>query len=72
MRKQRSGAIVQLSSIGGLVGTAGWGTYNATKFAVEWTFEALAQEVAPLGDSYHSSGMSRVRSAPKSFLGAPA
>jgi len=49
MRSQRSGNIVNLSSIGGLVGFAGFGIYNATKFAVEGLSEALAKEVAPLG-----------------------
>jgi len=49
MRRQRRGHIVNLSSIGGLVGLPGWGMYNATKFAVEGLSEALAQEVAPLG-----------------------
>jgi NAD(P)-dependent dehydrogenase (short-subunit alcohol dehydrogenase family) len=49
MRERRSGSIVNLSSIGGLVGTAGFGLYNGTKFAVEGISEALAQEVGPLG-----------------------
>ena len=49
MRKQRSGHIVNLSSIGGLIGIPGWGIYNATKFAVEGLSEALAHEVRPLG-----------------------
>ena len=48
-RKQRSGSIVNLSSIGGLIGSAGWGYYNASKFAVEGFSEALAAELAPLG-----------------------
>ena len=48
-RKQRSGNIVNLSSIGGLIGSAGWGYYNASKFAVNGFSEALAAEMAPLG-----------------------
>jgi NAD(P)-dependent dehydrogenase (short-subunit alcohol dehydrogenase family) len=49
LRKQRSGHVVNLSSIGGLVGLPGFGIYNSTKFAVEGLSEALAAEVAPLG-----------------------
>jgi NAD(P)-dependent dehydrogenase (short-subunit alcohol dehydrogenase family) len=49
LRAQRSGHIVNLSSIGGLIGSPGWGFYNATKFAVEGFSEALAAEVKPLG-----------------------
>jgi NAD(P)-dependent dehydrogenase (short-subunit alcohol dehydrogenase family) len=48
-RKQRSGNIVNLSSIGGLIGSPGWGFYNASKFAVNGLSEALAAEMAPLG-----------------------
>lgn len=48
-RERRSGHVVNLSSIGGLVGLPGFGIYNATKFAVEGLSEALATEVAPLG-----------------------
>ena len=48
-REQRSGAIVNFSSIGGLIGAPGWGYYNATKFAVEGLSEALSAEMAPLG-----------------------
>jgi NAD(P)-dependent dehydrogenase (short-subunit alcohol dehydrogenase family) len=49
MRKQHSGHIVNLSSIGGLTGMPGWGIYNSTKFAVEGLSEALAAELGPLG-----------------------
>jgi NAD(P)-dependent dehydrogenase (short-subunit alcohol dehydrogenase family) len=48
-RKRRSGHVVNLSSIGGVIGIAGFGIYNSTKFAVEGLSEALAHEVAPLG-----------------------
>jgi len=49
MRKRRSGCIVNVSSMGGFVGQASSGYYNATKFAVEGFSEALAKEVEPLG-----------------------
>jgi NADP-dependent 3-hydroxy acid dehydrogenase YdfG len=49
MRKQRSGHILNLSSVGGVVSFPGSGIYCSTKFAVEGISEALAQEVAPLG-----------------------
>lgn len=49
MRNRRSGAIVNISSIGGLVGNPGVGFYNATKFAVNGISEALKKELAPLG-----------------------
>ena len=49
MRAQHSGHIVNIASIGGLVGFPGVGFYNATKFAVDGYSEALAKETAPLG-----------------------
>lgn len=49
MRKERSGCIVNISSIGGLLGYPGIGFYSASKFAVEGYSEALAAELAPLG-----------------------
>lgn len=49
MRARRRGHIVNISSMGGLIGFPGIGYYNATKFAVEGLSEALAKEAAPLG-----------------------
>lgn len=49
MRAQRSGRILNISSIGGYRGGAGFGIYSSTKFAVEGLSEALHDELAPLG-----------------------
>ncbi|HVX46223.1 MAG TPA: oxidoreductase [Mycobacteriales bacterium] len=49
MRERRSGAIVQLSSMGGRFSFPGVGGYSATKFALEGLSEALAKEVEPFG-----------------------
>jgi NAD(P)-dependent dehydrogenase (short-subunit alcohol dehydrogenase family) len=49
LRKQRSGHIVQVSSIGGRTGSAGLGPYQTAKWAVEGFSEVLLREVAPLG-----------------------
>lgn len=49
MRKQRSGHIINISSIGGLVAFPALGYYNASKFAVDGLSESLAKEVAHLG-----------------------
>lgn len=49
MRRRGSGAIVQLTSMGGRFAFAGVGAYCATKFALEGLSEALAAEVAPHG-----------------------
>ena len=49
MRARRHGYVVNIASVGGIVGFAGSGYYAATKFAVEGLSESLAQEVEPLG-----------------------
>ncbi len=49
MRKQRSGHVVNIASIGGLVAFPAVGYYNATKFAVDGLSESLSKEVAHLG-----------------------
>jgi NAD(P)-dependent dehydrogenase (short-subunit alcohol dehydrogenase family) len=48
-RVQRSGHIVQISSLSGVVPNPGESAYAATKFALEGMSESLAQEVAHLG-----------------------
>src|SRR5262245_6267309 len=49
MRSQRSGHIINMSSVGGYASFSGWGIYCARKFAVEGISEALSIELAPLG-----------------------
>ncbi len=49
MREQKSGHIVNIASIGGLVGYPGVGFYNATKFAVDGLSESLAKETGEMG-----------------------
>ncbi|MEV5384028.1 oxidoreductase [Streptomyces sp. NPDC052721] len=49
MRRQRSGRVLNLSSIGGFESVAGFGVYCSTKFAVEGLSEAMRAELAPLG-----------------------
>ncbi|MGF6233806.1 NAD(P)-dependent dehydrogenase (short-subunit alcohol dehydrogenase family) [Inquilinus ginsengisoli] len=49
MRAQRSGRILNISSIGGYRSAPGFGIYCSAKFAVEGLSEALHHELAPLG-----------------------
>jgi NAD(P)-dependent dehydrogenase (short-subunit alcohol dehydrogenase family) len=49
MRKQRSGCILQISSVGGRLALPGSAGYHAAKWAVGGFTESLAQEVAPFG-----------------------
>lgn len=49
LRRQGSGTIVQLTSVGGVITAPGFGPYCAAKHALEAVSEALAAEVAPHG-----------------------
>jgi NAD(P)-dependent dehydrogenase (short-subunit alcohol dehydrogenase family) len=49
MRKQKSGCILQISSVGGRLALPGSSAYHAAKWAVGGFTESLAQEVAPFG-----------------------
>ncbi|MDQ4073245.1 MAG: SDR family oxidoreductase [Thermoproteota archaeon] len=49
MRRQRSGIIVNISSLSGLVGIPSQSIYSGTKFAVEGISESLSYEVEPHG-----------------------
>lgn len=49
MRAQRSGHIVNISSVGGRIGMSGLSAYQSAKWAVGGFTEVIAHEVAPLG-----------------------
>lgn len=49
LRRQRSGHILQVSSVGGLLSFPSLGIYHASKWAVEGFSEALAKEIAEFG-----------------------
>jgi len=49
MRKAKSGHIINLSSIAGIVSAPGFGIYNASKYAVEGLSEAMSHELKDLG-----------------------
>ena len=49
MRQQRSGRIINVSSLAGIVGFKHCGAYSAAKFAVEGLSASVAQEVEPFG-----------------------
>ena len=49
MRSRRSGLIVTISSVNGLLANPGGAIYAASKFAIEGWTEGFAQELAPLG-----------------------
>lgn len=49
MRQQKSGHLINISSIGGRVNVGGFALYGASKFALEGYSEALYDEVKPMG-----------------------
>ncbi|BCI51556.1 short-chain dehydrogenase/reductase [Mycolicibacterium litorale] len=49
LREQRSGHIIQVSSIGGISAFANIGAYHASKWGLEGFSQSLAQEVEPFG-----------------------
>lgn len=49
LRRQGGGRIIQISSLGGRIGSPGMTAYQSAKWAVGGFSEALAAEVAPLG-----------------------
>jgi NAD(P)-dependent dehydrogenase (short-subunit alcohol dehydrogenase family) len=49
LRQQKSGCIINISSLFGYDAIPGWGLYGSTKFAVEGISKGLAVELAPLG-----------------------
>jgi NAD(P)-dependent dehydrogenase (short-subunit alcohol dehydrogenase family) len=51
MRKQRSGQVITISSVAGLLGQEFCSAYAAAKFGLEGWMESLAPEVAPFGIS---------------------
>jgi len=49
MRKQQSGHIMQVSSVGGIIANVSLGLYHASKWALEAFSESLSKEVASMG-----------------------
>ncbi|QDA60824.1 oxidoreductase [Hymenobacter jejuensis] len=49
LRERKTGHILNITSVGGLIGLAHAGIYNGSKFALEGIGEALAAQVGPLG-----------------------
>ncbi|MBD2450258.1 SDR family NAD(P)-dependent oxidoreductase [Nostoc sp. FACHB-152] len=49
LRQQKSGRVINISSLFGYDAIPGWGLYGSTKFAVEGLSKGLAVELAPLG-----------------------
>ena len=53
MRRQRSGSIVNISSIGGMIGMPMMSLYSASKFALEGLSESLSHELETFGIKIH-------------------
>jgi short-subunit dehydrogenase len=74
MRAKRSGRIITVSSVGGMMAMPTMAAYSASKFALEGAHEALWYEVRPWGvrvslvqpGFVHSDGFQKVRYTPKS------
>ncbi|MCW3465145.1 SDR family oxidoreductase [Chitinophaga nivalis] len=49
LRQQRSGHIINISSIAGFAPGTGWSVYSAAKFAVSGLSNALVNDLSPLG-----------------------
>lgn len=49
LRAQKSGNILNITSVGGMIGLAHAGIYNGSKFALEGLGESLAAQLKPLG-----------------------
>jgi NAD(P)-dependent dehydrogenase (short-subunit alcohol dehydrogenase family) len=49
MRQQKSGTIVNISSVGGRMGIPSLSAYHATKFALEGLSESISYELEPFG-----------------------
>ena len=49
MRKQKSGLIIQVSSVAGRCAFPGWGVYHASKWGLEGLSEAMRYELSPFG-----------------------
>ena len=60
LRAQRSGHIIQVSSIGGITAFQNVGIYHASKWALEGFSQALAQEVASVRRSRHADRAGRL------------
>ena len=49
LRQQKSGRVINITSLFGYDAVPGWGLYGSTKFAIEGLSKGLAVELAPLG-----------------------